>query len=59
MSKLLIIVHLIDHIFERTTFHVRLNNNDLLRVIAIVYLEDLVKIRMLYRTIQEVGVALN
>ena len=48
LIALLIIVHLIDHIFERTAGHVRLNNDDLLRVIAIVDLQDLMKIRMLY-----------
>ena len=53
-------MHLIDHVLERATGHVRLNNDDLLRLIAIVYLQDLMKIRMLYIiAIQEVGVALN
>ena len=53
-------MHLIDHVLERAASHVGLNNDNLLRLIAIVYLQDLMKIRMLYIiAIQEVGVALN
>ena len=53
-------MHLIDHVLERAAGHVGLNNDNLLRLIAIVYLQDLMKIRMLYIiAIQEVGVALN
>lgn len=53
-------MHLIDHVLERAAGHVGLNNDNLLRLIAVVYLQDLMKIRMLYIiAIQEVGVALN
>ena len=42
------VTYIVNHIFERATSHERLDNDDLLAVIAIVDLENLVKIGMLY-----------
>ena len=41
-------MYLINHIFEGAIGHVRLNNDHLLRIIAIVNLNNLMEIRMLY-----------